>query len=307
MPRRHPVLVVCALALVCGLLPSAAARAALEPGGPVPGGCQVEGFGTRVGTDAADVVVASPGSELVYGLGGDDWVVGSLAEPSCLFGGLGDDVITLTRTGGIGLGEEGDDTLTGDEGADALTGGPGADSLAGGDGPDVLVGNQGVDGFSGGPGDDTLESADGVAEVVNCGAGTDTTIADRSDVLIDCERGRQSGRALKALTVKPARGGARRTFRLHLRFPHDAETGGYRVLLASPCGTGLRQVASVPSSSYSIAAGDVDDIRLRPPAGGWCRGTTSGLVVFQPPCEPGHACQAALPVEPVGRVVLRVR
>jgi hypothetical protein len=45
----------------------------------------------------------------------------------------------------------------------------------------------GADLVRGGDGDDTISVRDGVADAVDCGPGTDTVTADRSDVLTGCE------------------------------------------------------------------------------------------------------------------------
>lgn len=100
----------------------------------------------------------------VYGLGGNDTLVGSPGDDS-LNGGEGIDVIRAgngndTVNGGEGddrlFGDEGDDKLRGDDGQDSLRGGAGYDQLVGGDGADTLYGGDGNDTTQGGDGDDQL-------------------------------------------------------------------------------------------------------------------------------------------------------
>jgi len=86
-----------------------------------------------------------------------------------------------------GLG--GNDLLRGLGGADTLVGGPGNDRLLGGDGVDRLVGGSGHDRFAGGAGNDRIEARDGERDTVDCGAGRDTVIADKLDVVgKNCEQ-----------------------------------------------------------------------------------------------------------------------
>jgi hypothetical protein len=72
-------------------------------------------------------------------------------------------------------------------GNDTIRTGPGADVIDGGAGNDVLNPGGGSDVVRGGEGDDTIMVRDGVADVVDCGPGTDAVTADRVDVLVDCE------------------------------------------------------------------------------------------------------------------------
>jgi Ca2+-binding RTX toxin-like protein len=72
-----------------------------------------------------------------------------------------------------------DDRIAGDDSAQAILGGDGDDVLDGGRGPDVL---------SGDAGDDSITSRDGTIDFVRCGAGADTVVADRRDLVSpDCE------------------------------------------------------------------------------------------------------------------------
>jgi Ca2+-binding RTX toxin-like protein len=69
-----------------------------------------------------------------------------------------------------------------------LTGGDGNDTLTGGPGNDTLRGEKGVDTHSGGDGDDLIDSRGDRPDVVTCGIGNDTVMADAVDsVAPDCE------------------------------------------------------------------------------------------------------------------------
>ena len=116
-------------------------------------------------------------------------------------GSPGDDDVTGTARGEhIALqagddranGGRGDDTVDGGRGDDALRGGPGDDRLNGGTGDDVLTDDNGTDRFSGGPGDDRIVARDrrgrhDARDGVDCGAGDDTALVDRNDVVRNCE------------------------------------------------------------------------------------------------------------------------
>ena len=72
-------------------------------------------------------------------------------------------------------------------GNDTFLGGAGADYADGGSGNDSLTPGAGSDTVQGGEGNDSVNVQDGVADVVNCGAGTDAVTADRSDAVSNCE------------------------------------------------------------------------------------------------------------------------
>jgi hemolysin type calcium-binding protein len=83
------------------------------------------------------------------------------------------------------LGEEGPDFIDGNLGADRILGGDGDDALFDGENRrgarDVLLGGDGNDFLF--PGNKPARQ-----DIVVCGGGRDTAYADRTDVLIDCER-----------------------------------------------------------------------------------------------------------------------
>ncbi len=149
MRRMATILAVLALMLA---LSSGAALAAFED--------------SITGTDHTDIISGTGRAEQISGLGGDDRING----------------------GG------GPDLVEGGRGADELGDGLGKDTVYGGSGADNLIGQGGdtsLDRFNAGGGNDLLQPVDvpAVADVVNCGPGTDTVYADRADVVKDnCER-----------------------------------------------------------------------------------------------------------------------
>jgi Ca2+-binding RTX toxin-like protein len=72
--------------------------------------------------------------------------------------------------------------------ADQITGDFRPQAILGADGDDVLDAGGGNDAIFGQAGDDTITSRDGKIDVVSCGAGSDTVVADRRDIVSrDCE------------------------------------------------------------------------------------------------------------------------
>jgi Ca2+-binding RTX toxin-like protein len=97
-------------------------------------------------------------------------------------------VLTGTNRANTLNGTAGRDVLRGLGGNDRLFGRAGADRLFGGSGNDRLVGGPGVDILEGGLGRDLIETRDRTRDVVRCGPGRDTALADRLDwVAQDCE------------------------------------------------------------------------------------------------------------------------
>ncbi|MBJ7347627.1 MAG: hypothetical protein JHC87_03525 [Thermoleophilaceae bacterium] len=80
------------------------------------------------------------------------------------------------------------DHINGNNGNDHLWGHRGRDILKGGDGNDVLKGGAGKDRIIGGDGDDIILARDKKVDRIFCGPGTDTVMADATDILAsDCE------------------------------------------------------------------------------------------------------------------------
>ena len=103
-----------------------------------------------------------------------------------VIGGPFDDVITGY---GSAVGGAGNDTIV--LGSAPLYSGPGAE---GGDGDDTITGGPGPDEVSGGAGNDQIDVRGGGADHVSCGTGSDTVLADSSDLVAsDCEDVQVSG------------------------------------------------------------------------------------------------------------------
>ncbi len=122
----------------------------------------------RLGTAGADTVRGTAGADRIDLLAGND-TVDSLGGDDCVLGGSGRDAV---RTG---------------DGNDEILGGPDADTVDAGAGADLIDPGPGADVVAAGAGNDTLTLTDGAMDVVDCGAGTDTAVADRADLLRNCE------------------------------------------------------------------------------------------------------------------------
>jgi Ca2+-binding RTX toxin-like protein len=107
----------------------------------------------------------------------------------------GDDLINGKRGGDRLRGNRGNDTLIGAKGKDRLKGGRGEDRLLGGPGRDRIVGGAGenqlnmVDGVEqGSPGNDVIKARNGQPDEIDCGAGQDKVVVDRTeDGVYNCE------------------------------------------------------------------------------------------------------------------------
>jgi Ca2+-binding RTX toxin-like protein len=95
---------------------------------------------------------------------------------------LGDGADEATATG------PGVFKLNGEAGSDELIGHEGDDELVGGEDGDRLEGAAGLDSYDGGLGDDVISARDSVREIIVCGEGVDSVVADfEDDVSADCE------------------------------------------------------------------------------------------------------------------------
>jgi Ca2+-binding RTX toxin-like protein len=122
-----------------------------------------------VGVLAAALAVASGALAGSAGTNGPDVLVGD-KNANWIHGGAGGDAI---------YGLAGNDVLFGDAGNDQVWGGPGDDIMYGGPGQDTMVGRWG---------NDRIYVRDGHRDFVHCGAGYDTVIADRVDVIdVTCD------------------------------------------------------------------------------------------------------------------------
>ena len=106
------------------------------------------------------------------------------------------DVLHGTAENDVVRAKEGDDLVAGGRGHDNLGGGPGNDSLLGGAGEDTILGGPGRDVIHGGSGNDRIWARDGERDVIDCGAGRDHLVADRSDEWHHCESVDLTGRPL---------------------------------------------------------------------------------------------------------------
>lgn len=132
------------------------------------------------GTDDADTIEGTEGTDLLLGGEGEDIITGD-ASSDTIEGGLGDDLIEGDGgndflLGGadsdIVLGEAGNDRASGGSGNDLVTGGAGDDTLSGSLGTDLVVGDAGNDEVRGGFGSDFVIGGAG-ADLVDGGANDD--------------------------------------------------------------------------------------------------------------------------------------
>jgi hypothetical protein len=104
-------------------------------------------------------------------------------------GSAGANVLRGTAFADVLYGLAGNDKLLGLAGNDRLYGGPGQDEVLGAAGNDTLNGGPGRDLLAAGAGSDALQSRDGTRDVLRCGTGRDTVLADKLDsVARDCEK-----------------------------------------------------------------------------------------------------------------------
>ncbi|WP_370470457.1 M10 family metallopeptidase C-terminal domain-containing protein [uncultured Paracoccus sp.] len=106
------------------------------------------------GTQNADVLDGGAGGQTIFGLDGDDLIIGgrdSLASRDI------NNTIPIADLADQTESDDGNDALYGGAGNDTINGGAGDDVLDGGDGDDVLRGQDGIDVFRGGAGVDTVD------------------------------------------------------------------------------------------------------------------------------------------------------
>jgi Ca2+-binding RTX toxin-like protein len=148
------------------------------------------------GSQYDDVLTARNGPGGLFGLGGNDLLVGGEASDG-LDGGPGVDTASYARSANgvaVDLGiaktqntRAGNDTLTDVEN---LVGGAYADDLTGNDGPNTIVAGSGKDSVSGRGGADEFQIRDTTADQATCGAGADHVVADAQGadtIFSDCE------------------------------------------------------------------------------------------------------------------------
>ena len=170
-----------------------------------------------VGTNGRNLRTGGRGTDLMFGLGGNDALRGQ-GGLDCLYGGNGIDLLYGASGndrlyGGAGNdrvdGQAGSDRVSGQSGNDRLYGGAGNDVLAGAAGKDQLVDRRGRDRLSGGAGNDRIDARDATLagrrgiDVITCGKGIDTVLADRRDrVAKDCEKARLIRRSLPTVSAR---------------------------------------------------------------------------------------------------------
>lgn len=106
------------------------------------------------GTAADDEINGGAGGNTIFGLDGNDLIIGgrdSLASRDI------NNTIEVADLEDQTESDDGNDSLFGGRGHDTILGGAGDDTLDGGDGDDVLSGQDGVDVFRGGAGSDTVD------------------------------------------------------------------------------------------------------------------------------------------------------
>ncbi|MFP6700848.1 MAG: Ig-like domain-containing protein, partial [Planctomycetaceae bacterium] len=128
----------------------------------------------------------------VIGGNGHDELTGASDLGSSLYGGHGDDTISVLGGDVLVDGGHGNDTIDGGSGSDTLLGGDGNDVITGGPSGDSIDGGDGVDSLDGGIGDDTLQGGDGADRLdggedndsLNGSSGDDLLIGNTGDDII---------------------------------------------------------------------------------------------------------------------------
>ncbi len=173
------------IGMICALVALAAlpAIAAAKPSCGGRAATIVSNAKVIVGKKAPDVIVAGPGNNRIFGMGGNDTIcggpgrdhiVGGRGSDKLLDGGPGDDWIDGERGKDNLNGGGGDDNVRGDRGSDELDGGPGHDRVFGESGNDDISGGGGDgDYVNGGLGDDTVSGGGGDRDIVVGDTGND--------------------------------------------------------------------------------------------------------------------------------------
>ncbi len=170
-----------------------------------------DGNDVLIGSDSADVMLSGAGDDLINPRAGENSIdysdrsatVTATLRESGIIGGVGSeqDRLIATATTRISrlVGGSGNDVLgnvcganphaiDGGAGADQITGAACDEVISGGAGNDTLQGGGGQDTFHGEDGDDQINSRDADADVVTCGEGVDSVLADQFDGdFADCD------------------------------------------------------------------------------------------------------------------------
>jgi Ca2+-binding RTX toxin-like protein len=178
-------------------------------------------FEVAKGSMYDDVLKARNGPGGLYGLGGNDLLVGRAASDG-LDGGNGVDTASYAESAkgvSVDLGEPGKTQDTG-AGGDALTdienlvGSPHADALTGDDGANRIEAGGGPDSIVGKGGPDTLLLRDGEPDQATCGGAGDQVVADAQGtdtIFSDCESSDFSPAPVGQPTPAPGSGGGNPT------------------------------------------------------------------------------------------------
>ena len=120
------------------------------------------------GTPFGDFIDCSVsiGDLVIFGLGGDDWIVGGRGA-DVIDGGPGNDILIGRDSKDFIRGGPGKDFLAGGRGDDLLRGEDGADQLLGGDDNDLLFGRAGDDIMFGGAEVDLCNGQDGSGDLAS--------------------------------------------------------------------------------------------------------------------------------------------
>jgi RTX calcium-binding nonapeptide repeat (4 copies) len=270
-----------ALALCCAA--AALPAAAFAHGGVSRSGSELRYYALDPGAVSTATVSAAGGSIEIA----DPTVSGGMSSGPC----VPDEGRVICPADGItgvsvSVGPEADTVESRVALATTLVGGPGDDTLTGGPGPDRLDAGRGRDTLDGAAGDDYLvASSDGEVDVLRCGDGADTVVADPGDLVVDeasCESVRRIEPsvapppgtlgpdllppAITALRVRPARvlaSSKRRSVRISWRLSEDARAG-FR-LVRCRAGT-MRCTAHAGRTRHLQATAGQGSIGIRLPA-----------------------------------------
>jgi hypothetical protein len=164
-----------------------------------------------LGSSGDDIIDGGPGDDFIFGRGGDDQMQGGEGDDELIGGSETDDIsggpgfdlvdvsgvaavtISLDDLPGDGAAGENDNVHSDVEdveatgGNDVITGSALGNRLRGLGGDDRIDGAGGADLIEAGDGADQVNSFDGLAELIDCGGGVDSVIADDIDVTDGCE------------------------------------------------------------------------------------------------------------------------
>jgi len=137
------------------------------------------GNDSMVGGNGRTEFHGGTGADQMWGGGGEDWIY-YWHEP-------GDVQVSLDNAANDGTSGERDNVhgdiedVQTDAGDDTITAGPRDNLIYAGGGNDSITGGAGADELYGDTGDDTIDAVDGTRDVVYCGDGSDTVLADAVD------------------------------------------------------------------------------------------------------------------------------